>query len=157
LFQSISDYLLPQGQLTSQGFFQHLQLGAIFHTAYGDYFHKIHTSEQIYLRATNYARTIQSISALVITTLPQLFSKVEKNTILINSHEDESEELMHGIGLHHSSHNIPSPSYDHDNNSNSSHNVMKVSEAVSIGDCLLANKFTKRQLDVSKAMLYDVM
>jgi hypothetical protein len=59
IFQETSDYLLPQGQLTSQGFFQHLQLGSILQQRYEEYFHKIHTPEQIYVRSTNYARTIR--------------------------------------------------------------------------------------------------
>lgn len=55
-----SDMTLPQGQLTSRGFAQHLELGQILHDAYGKaYLQTMLEADQVYVRSTNYARTIQ--------------------------------------------------------------------------------------------------
>jgi hypothetical protein len=54
-----SDFTLEQGQLTTRGFMQHLELGKMIHTLYQDYLSQIQYSNQVYIRSTNYARTIQ--------------------------------------------------------------------------------------------------
>lgn len=66
------DLSLPPGQLTSIGFMQHIELGELLRSYYTSLLKKIHSSDQIYVRSTNYARTIQSVTALIITMLPQL-------------------------------------------------------------------------------------
>lgn len=59
IFRQSSDYDLNQGQLTSQGFFQQLQLGSLLNHVYRDYFNKIESPKQLNIRATNYARALQ--------------------------------------------------------------------------------------------------
>ena len=54
-----SDKHLPQGQLTSTGFMQLLQLGDHLHTSYKEFIKTIDSSSQVYIRSTNYHRTIQ--------------------------------------------------------------------------------------------------
>jgi hypothetical protein len=74
-----SDYTLPQGQLTSRGFVQHLELGQLLLRAYDALFlQKIVQAEQVYVRSTNYVRTIQSVSALLMALLPQI---VQRKTV----------------------------------------------------------------------------
>ncbi len=59
IFRQASDYDLNQGQLTSQGFFQQLQLGSLLNHVYRNYLSKIESPKQLNIRATNYARTLQ--------------------------------------------------------------------------------------------------
>lgn len=74
-----SDYSLPQGQLTSRGFVQHLELGQLLLRAYDTLFlQKIVQAEQVYVRSTNYVRTIQSVSALLMALLPKI---VQQKTV----------------------------------------------------------------------------
>lgn len=54
-----SDFTLPQGQLTSRGFQQHLELGRLLRSAYMTYFSGIKRAEDVFVRSTNYVRTIQ--------------------------------------------------------------------------------------------------
>ena len=54
-----SDHSLPPGQLTTRGFMQHIQLGQLFHNLYGSNFFSKIKAEQMYVRSTNYARTVQ--------------------------------------------------------------------------------------------------
>lgn len=59
IFQK-SDFTLPQGQLTSRGFAQHLELGQVLSRAYGkSYLQQVSDVNSVYVRSTNYARTIQ--------------------------------------------------------------------------------------------------
>ncbi len=68
---------------------------------------------------------------------------------MINTYESEHDEIMHGIGVHHSSHNIPPFQSIGGNSSNAAKGSVKTSESVSLGGCTMANKYTKRQSDVS--------
>lgn len=54
-----SDFTLGQGQLTSRGFMQHVRLGKALHATYHEYFQSIENVDQLQIRSTNYARTIQ--------------------------------------------------------------------------------------------------
>ena len=55
-----SDFLLEIGQLTTRGFMQHIQLGEQFKRYYGNTFlQSVTHSGNIYVRSTNYARTVQ--------------------------------------------------------------------------------------------------
>lgn len=55
-----SDYSLAPGQLTSRGFMQHVHLGQLLHSYYGkEFLDKLSSSYQVYVRSTNYARTVQ--------------------------------------------------------------------------------------------------
>jgi hypothetical protein len=105
-----SDMTLPQGQLTSRGFAQHLELGQILYDAYGKaYLQTMLEADQVYVRSTNYARTIQSVSALLMTAVPHLVQKAQGKKIAINTYADENKEIMHGLGIRSSSHGIQNP------------------------------------------------
>ena len=55
-----SDYTLPPGQLTSRGFMQHIDLGQLLHGYYATaLLNQVTSSSQLYVRSTNYARTVQ--------------------------------------------------------------------------------------------------
>lgn len=60
-----SDYSLAPGQLTSKGFMQHVQLGELLYNYYAarkiPFLATISSADQVYIRSTNYARTIQVI------------------------------------------------------------------------------------------------
>ena len=56
---STPDLALRQGQLTSIGFMQHITLGSMLHRHYAELLDRITAQDQIYVRSTNYARTIQ--------------------------------------------------------------------------------------------------
>ena len=54
------DVTLTQGQLTSIGFMQHVRIGKLLNHAYGDFLaDQIATPQDIYIRSTNYVRTIR--------------------------------------------------------------------------------------------------
>ena len=51
---------LTQGQLTSIGFMQHVRIGKLLNRAYSDFLaDHIHSPQDIYIRSTNYVRTIR--------------------------------------------------------------------------------------------------
>lgn len=54
-----ADSLLPQGQLTTQGFMQHIQLGEALSRSYHQFLVDITSKKDISIRSTNYNRTIQ--------------------------------------------------------------------------------------------------
>lgn len=56
---STSDVLLPKGQLTSIGFMQHITLGSLLRTQYQQLLERVVSNDQLYVRSTNYRRTIQ--------------------------------------------------------------------------------------------------
>eukprot|EP01032_Pedospumella_encystans_P017089 gene17089-19481_t len=92
-----SDFLLEIGQLTTRGFMQHIQLGEQFKRYYGDKFlQSVTHSGSIYVRSTNYARTVQSVSGLLIAMLPQLFRN-KKHKLPIHYYPNDSDEVMHGL------------------------------------------------------------
>ncbi len=56
----VPDVGLSQGQLTSIGFMQHVRIGKILNYAYSDFLAQhIATPRDIYIRSTNYVRTIR--------------------------------------------------------------------------------------------------
>ena len=67
-----SDYLLSPGLLTTRGFMQHVELGEIFAKAYPNLLKEIETPKDIYVRSTNYERTIQSALAFLTSMLPNI-------------------------------------------------------------------------------------
>lgn len=54
-----SDLTLPQGQLTSTGFMQHIHLGDHLQRAYASFMKSVSSAKEVYIRSTNYHRTIQ--------------------------------------------------------------------------------------------------
>jgi hypothetical protein len=104
----IKDLALAPGQLTTRGFMQHIRLGKALHNAYSDLLSSITSPEQIYVRSTNYVRTIQSVAGLLTTLLPQLVDSASKSNaqIPISVYPNENDEVMHGVGLHYSSHSM---------------------------------------------------
>jgi Histidine phosphatase superfamily (branch 2) len=104
-----SDYLLPQGQLTTRGFMQHIQLGTHLGRAYEHLIsHQIKAPTDIYIRSTNYERTIKSVTALMIAMMPNIGGPLYKGQVPILSYIDEGDEVMHGVGLRLSSHVVDS-------------------------------------------------
>lgn len=55
----VPDTELSQGQLTSTGFSQWLNIGLHLQLAYSGFLSRIISTDQVYIRSTNYARTIQ--------------------------------------------------------------------------------------------------
>ena len=68
----IKDLDLAPGQLTTRGFMQHIRLGRALRASYRDLMNSIKSPNQIYVRSTNYVRTIQSVTGMLTTLLPQL-------------------------------------------------------------------------------------
>lgn len=99
------DRLIDPGQLTTKGFMQHINLGKHFLNAYNPLISQIKQIDDIYIRSTNYDRTIQSAMALASTMLPALGGPSNTKTttdihqIPIHVYREESSEMMHGIGL----------------------------------------------------------
>jgi hypothetical protein len=53
-----SDHSIAPGQLTTRGFMQHIHLGTLLHSAYGSFLDQLTTTD-VYVRSTNYLRTIR--------------------------------------------------------------------------------------------------
>eukprot|EP01033_Poteriospumella_lacustris_P007793 gene7793-5606_t len=92
----------------------HLELGQLLLRAYDALFlQKIVQAEQVYVRSTNYVRTIQSVSALLMALLPQIVQRKTTSSpsskVTIHTFADENHEIMHGLGLRSSSHGIQAP------------------------------------------------
>lgn len=85
------------GQLTARGFEQHLNLGDHLRIAYESLLETV-GSENLYVRSTDYTRTIGSVAALLTKMLPGQTNKLK---IFVNPAEEN--EIMHGIGLKSSS------------------------------------------------------
>jgi hypothetical protein len=101
----VADSSIAPGILTTRGFMQHINLGQYLARAYNKFLSNYVTSvDSIYVRSTNYRRTILSISALMITMLPQIGGPKPEDQMPILSYSDEAEEIMHGVGLRLSSH-----------------------------------------------------
>ena len=93
----VPDYSLSPGQLTSRGFMQHIQLGQLLRSQYGaPLLDHIRSPQQLYVRSTNYIRTIRSVSALLTALLPQVTTAF-KQKVGISYVENEMEECMHGV------------------------------------------------------------
>lgn len=120
---SVSDLTLSPGQLTSLGFMQLVEVGKIFQEAYGELINRLlklkynkqknedndhyappNINDYIYIRSTNYERTIQSAMGLLSTFLADVFGP--NNKLNINVYYDEIDEIMHGVGLRQSSHSV---------------------------------------------------
>ncbi len=97
IFTKADRDLLP-GELTSKGFMQHIYLGELLHKKYKTFLSKVVSAKQVYIRSTNYNRTVQSVVAFIISFLPYL------KGVEIAYHPNEENEIMHGIGLKFSSH-----------------------------------------------------
>ena len=128
LFQ-ISDRELAPGQLTSVGFMQHVHLGFALNKAYDSLISKINDRSELYVRSTNYARTIQSAAALLSSLIPNIGGPTDPISIL--SHTSENNEIMHGIGL-----------------ASSSHRVSATGEETRAGSCSRAVLLQQRQKEV---------
>ena len=64
------DFNLMQGQLTSRGFMQHINLGKLLRRSYLAFISSnINSSKNLYVRSTRYDRTIQSAAGLLIALL----------------------------------------------------------------------------------------
>ena len=76
---------------------QHITLGTLLNNEYkGKLLDHIKSFNQIYIRSTNYIRTIRSVAALLIAMFPNL-STTHPGRIPINYYENEMEENMHGV------------------------------------------------------------
>lgn len=108
----IPDFALRQGQLTTRGFMQLVELGEILNEKYKDLIDKIIVpSNDLYVRSTNYERTVLSVAALMTTLLPKLggvkqSKKGKLGQIIINTYLSEHKEVMHGLGMRQSSHQV---------------------------------------------------
>lgn len=68
---SNGDFELEQGQLTTRGFMQHIHLGSLLRKTYSSFLNThIKSVSNLYVRSTNYDRTIQSVAALLTAMLP---------------------------------------------------------------------------------------
>jgi hypothetical protein len=56
-----SDVDLPGGQLTSRGFMQHILLGVYLRKAYERFLGAVESPAELYVRSTNYDRTVQVV------------------------------------------------------------------------------------------------
>eukprot|EP00605_Chrysophyceae_sp_TOSAG23-4_P002653 GSChrysophyteH1.ASY1.ANO1.2929.1 assembled CDS len=93
---AVDDKELPPGQLTSRGFMQHIDLGAALAIQYKSFLKSyITNTHALKIRSTNYARTLQSVAALLMTLLPDLGSP--STPLMIEVHGDDANEVMHGI------------------------------------------------------------
>jgi len=89
------------GQLTARGFRQHLALGTHLHEAYKEFLAGLERSGgRLYVRSTDYPRTIGSAAALLTSLLPPSLWPAR---IDIEVNEDEAAEIMHGVGTKSSS------------------------------------------------------
>ena len=96
--------LLP-GQLTTRGFMQHIALGTMLASVYERFLtRRVKSLADVYVRSTNYARTLQSAAAFMMGMFPELGGELEP--VPIASFVEEGDEVMHGIGLRLSSHVI---------------------------------------------------
>jgi hypothetical protein len=68
---NVGDFELEQGQLTTRGFMQHIHLGSLLRKTYSSFLNtQIKSVSNLYVRSTNYDRTIQSVAALLTALLP---------------------------------------------------------------------------------------
>eukprot|EP01031_Cornospumella_fuschlensis_P036382 gene36382-44134_t len=104
---SVPDDSLHAGQLTSQGFMQHIELGQTLRSKYLSFLSSITSPQQVYVRSTNYARTILSVSALLSSLVFSSTGGVP--SVRVDYFEAEEDEVMHGVGLRSSSHLPPTP------------------------------------------------
>ena len=94
------------GQLTPRGFAQHAALGRHLGRAFAPLLraisadHHSNTShEPLYVRSTDYTRTLMSAAALLSGMLPVSMRQAAAAPLTIYTQEEERLELMHGVGL----------------------------------------------------------
>ncbi|CAN0049371.1 unnamed protein product [Pylaiella littoralis] len=92
-FKGRADVLCKQGQLTETGIRQHLTLGEHMHQAYHGLLGGDLATEEVYVRSTDYTRTLESAAAFLMSFFPG------SSEMTIITDEDEKAEVMHGIGL----------------------------------------------------------
>ncbi|CAN0201851.1 unnamed protein product, partial [Laminaria digitata] len=85
--------LCKQGQLTEVGIRQHLTLGEHMRQAYAKLLGGELEQDQIYVRSTDYTRTLESAAAFLMSFFPG------SSGMTIITDEDENGEVMHGVGL----------------------------------------------------------
>ena len=123
----VPDTQLEPGMLTTRGFMQHVVLGKSLAKSYEVLLKGVHSPRNLYIRSTNYARTVQSVAALVLGLAPEIGGAARtthpalgvltsgpdalspgdgESKVVIESHVDEEAEVMHGIGLKLSSHTV---------------------------------------------------
>ncbi|CAN0298033.1 unnamed protein product, partial [Ectocarpus fasciculatus] len=83
--------LCKHGQLTETGIRQHLTLGGRMHKAYHSLLGDV-AAEEIYIRSTDYTRTLESAAAFLMSFFPG------SSGMTIITNEDQENEIMHGIG-----------------------------------------------------------
>jgi hypothetical protein len=107
------------GQLTPKGFAQHTALGRHLARAYAPLLSQLNPrgggggggggGSPLYVRSTDYTRTIGSVAALLAALLPQQWwergvgGAETAGGVRIEVNEDERHEIMHGISQHTSS------------------------------------------------------
>lgn len=102
---TVPDFDLAPGQLTTRGFMQEYHLGSYLRERYGGYLEgAVAHPANLYVRSTNYPRTIQSVAGLLLGLVPDIGGK--NTPIDILSHVSETSEVMHGIGLRLSSQGV---------------------------------------------------
>jgi hypothetical protein len=95
---NVPDYDLAPGQLTSRGFMQEVNLGHYLSRQYSSYLEgRVQHPTNVYVRTTNYPRTIQSVAGLLLGLLPDIGGP--DHPIKLLSYVAETSEVMHGIGL----------------------------------------------------------
>ena len=101
---SVYDSELLPGQLTSLGYMQHVDLGRALHVPYSALVSQMTSGRDIYVRSTNYERTVQSVAALLSQLVPGISGP--EHRLYIRTHPDEKDEIMHGAGIRLSSHHV---------------------------------------------------
>jgi len=123
----VPDTRLEPGLLTTRGFMQHVVLGKSLAKSYESLLKGVHSPRNLYIRSTNYARTVQSVAALVLGLAPEIGGATRsahpalgvltagpepmstgdgESKVVIESYIEEEAEVMHGIGLKLSSHTV---------------------------------------------------
>ncbi|CBN74266.1 conserved unknown protein [Ectocarpus siliculosus] len=90
-FKGQAGELCKHGQLTEAGIRQHLTLGDHMHKAYHSLLGDV-AAEEIYIRSTDYTRTLESAAAFLMSFFPG------SSGMTITTNEDQENEVMHGIG-----------------------------------------------------------
>ncbi|KAJ1397164.1 histidine phosphatase superfamily [Ochromonadaceae sp. CCMP2298] len=112
-----ADRDLGPGQLTSRGYMQHISLGQQLRAVYAQSGFLRLEPQQIYIRSTSYARTIQSVAALLTAMLldpaptsptstsasalrgsvTTSLTPIGPGALPIHFYASEADEIMHGV------------------------------------------------------------
>mmetsp|Transcript_42930 Transcript_42930/g.100830 ORF Transcript_42930/g.100830 Transcript_42930/m.100830 type:complete len:513 (-) Transcript_42930:31-1569(-) len=110
--KSGSQHVCGRGQLTARGFRQLAALGSHLSTAYSGFLERLvllaaaseaSANELLYVRSTDYTRTIGSVASLLTSLMPSSYRPWPYIPVVIEVNEDEANEIMHGIGTKSSS------------------------------------------------------